>query len=487
MRIPWPFRRKEGAVEIAGKREQLRMREYDYRLGHEPPIDFNTLYDIYTRDVDVYSAVNALAYMAVGVGVYVESDDEKAKQIIDEFNEQIHLDEILFTIVSEMIWGGNSFWYKVRNGRQIIALQHLPLTRIKKLKATEDGKPKTLVMMSGGQYINVPFDDLLHFYLMKVDKELFGSPLIRPIAEQRYDSDGNALTPLYLVKWMLEDYMFKVIRKYPPRYHYKFDVDQEKLTEFKNAIANLKPGEDLVTNVDFEVKSLSSDPRSRFTDFFKHLDNKVVIGLMTVTHRLFTTPGFTEASANVAMDLQQLIIKGIQRKIKRVLEGLYREVLDYHGIDARVRLNFGEPQVPELEYDHIHDFTELGVISYDEARKILADKGWPLEVGEEEAEEALRPRHKWADTPKQVILTLIDPADIDKSTIRYYPLDADLGVRMAVAWVKSDKRRLPVAIFFDKGKWDWNLDEARRWYRDAFPTVYWERFVKVGRKRGDKN
>ena len=134
-----------GAIEIAGKREQLRMREFDYRFGHEPPIDFNTLYDIYTRDVDVYSAVNALAYMAVGPGVYIESDDEKAKEIIDEFNEQIHLDEILFTIVSEMIWGGNSFWYKVRNGRQITELQHLPLTRIKKMKASEDGKPKTLI------------------------------------------------------------------------------------------------------------------------------------------------------------------------------------------------------------------------------------------------------------------------------------------------------------------------------------------------------
>ena len=97
MRIPWPFRKREGTVEIAAKREQLRIREFDYKLGHEPPVDFSILYDIYTHDVDVYSVVNALAYMAVGPGVYVESDDEKAKEIIDEFNEQIHLDEILIS------------------------------------------------------------------------------------------------------------------------------------------------------------------------------------------------------------------------------------------------------------------------------------------------------------------------------------------------------------------------------------------------------
>ena len=484
MRIPWPFRRRRGVIEIAAKREQVRMREYDYRLGHEPPVDFDTLYDIYTRDVDVYSAVNALAYMAVGVGVYVESDDEQAKQIIDEFNEKIGLDEILFTIVSEMIWAGNSFWYKVRNGKQITRLQHLPLTRIKKLKATEDGTPQVLIMQSGGKQIEVSFDDLLHFYLVKIDKELFGSPLIRPIAEQRYDSDGNAITELYKMKWMLEDYLFKVIRKYPPRFHYKFDVNDDQLDNYINTIQNLKPGEDLVTNIDFKVESLSSDPRSRFTDYIKHLDNKLVIGLMTVTHRLFTTPGFTEASANVAMDLQQLIIKGIQRKVKRVFEGLYREVLDYHGVDAEVRLNFGEPQVPELEYDHIHDFAELGVITYDEARKMLADKGWPLEAEEEEAEEALRPRKKWMDTINMVILQLVDPTDFDKSTIRYYPLDADMGVRMATAWVKSDKRRLPVAIFFDKSKWDWTEDEARRWYREAFPQAYWEYVAGEAKKRG---
>ncbi|MEM4497304.1 MAG: hypothetical protein QW692_00575 [Nitrososphaerota archaeon] len=471
-----PFGRRKGVIFGAGKAvEQLEMREFDYKLGHVPPIDFKTMYQIYTKDIDVFSAANALAFMAAGAGVYVEADDERAREIINEFNQAVNLDETIFVIASEMVWGGNSFWYKVRDGKKIIGLQHIPLTRVRKIRAREDGSPEMLIMLSGGAEIEVPYSDLLHFYLIKVDKELFGSPLIRPIAEPRADQDGNAIPELYIMKWSLEDYIYRVIRKYPPRFHYKFDVSDEVLEKYANVIKNLRPGEDLVTNVDFKIESLSADPRSRFTEYIQHLDNKVVIGLMTVTHRLFTTPGFTEASANVAMDLQQLIIKGIQRIIKRKFEELYREILEYHGVDARVRLNFGEPQVPELEYDHILKFAELGVISFKEARRILMDKGWPLESKGEEALEALRPRYKWMDTLDEVICQLVDPSDIDYSTIRYWPIDSEKGIEIAVAWVRSSRARLPVAIFFSKRRYDWNVDKAKMWYEEAFPRVFWEK------------
>jgi len=482
MRLNLFSRRDRGLIlALGGKR--VAFNEFDYSLGHRPP-DFQKLYEVYTRDVDVYSAVNALAYMTVGVGIYVESSDPQAKQVIDKFNKSINLDEKLFTTACELIYAGNSFWYKVYDGKRLVDLQHIPPTRVKMMKVAEDGTPQKLVLLTGGRIIELNYDQLIHFYLFRVDKELFGSPLIRPIIEERTDSSGNVIQPLYRIKWEIEDFMYKVIRKYPPRFHYKFDVSDEKLQELADTIANLRPGEDLVTNMDFKVESLSSDPASRFSDYIKHLDNKLIIGLMTITHRLFTAPGFTEASANVAMDLQQLIIKGIQRKIKREVEKVYDEVLRQSGIEAEVRLNFGEPTIPELEYDHIARFLELGAITYGEARKMLADKGWPIQP-EERAGEALRPRQMWVDTPDYVYLMLVDPEDVDYSTIRYYSIDSEAGIRMAVAWIRSEQRRLPAFISFNKSARDWTVEKAKEWYRAAFPQAMLMALEKVVEGEGN--
>ena len=97
----------------------------------------------------------------------------------------------------------------------------------------------------------------------------------------------------------------------------------------------------------------------------------------------FTTPGFTEASANAAIEIGDRLIMPIQRFIKRDLEMLWRRVItsanaSLDPVKAAVRLNWGAPETPELEIADVLKAFELRAIRRDEARKNLIKAGFEL-------------------------------------------------------------------------------------------------------------
>src|SRR3989304_7049888 len=57
-----------------------------------------------------------------------------------------------------------------------------------------------------------------------------------------------------------------------------------------------------------------------FVYYIDDILSQVFLGYETPLPRLFSIPGFTEASARAALDLQDMLIKPIQRYIKRQVE-----------------------------------------------------------------------------------------------------------------------------------------------------------------------
>ena len=106
--------------------------------------------------------------------------------------------------------------------------------------------------------------------------------------------------------------------------------------------------------------------------------------------RLFSTPGFTEASARAALDLQEMLIKPIQRYVKRQVErDIFSPVLRQAGFEpaeAQVRLNLGSPELPKIETADMLRAAELGLIRPEEFRKNAVKFGWELWEKEPEAE-----------------------------------------------------------------------------------------------------
>jgi hypothetical protein len=123
----------------------------------------------------------------------------------------------------------------------------------------------------------------------------------------------------------------------------------------------------------------------RGLDFYvETLEDEFLLGLETPLAKLVTKTGFTEASADAALEIGERRVLALQRFLKRCVERyLFDPVVAAAGLDsaqAQVRLNWGMPE--SLDYEKLSQIlgqvTELlkvnpAVIGTHEIRKILRD------------------------------------------------------------------------------------------------------------------
>jgi hypothetical protein len=187
------------------------------------------------------------------------------------------------------------------------------------------------------------------------------------------------------MKGKIERILPKIFEKYagPDVLVYLDKAEPDTIHRFEGAIKE-KPekGAWLFYNRPFEVKAVQLEPRARFEYYVDHIINQFDLGCETPLPRLFSTPGFTEASAKAALELQEMLVKPIQRYIKRQVErDIFDVVLAQAGFDpdkARVRLNWGSPKTPEIVMADMLKAAELGLIRPEEFRKNVTKYGWEL-------------------------------------------------------------------------------------------------------------
>jgi len=280
--------------------------------------------------------------------------------------------------------------------------------------------------------------------------------------------------------------MWKVLMKYPPRHIYQFPrIGGEAQREYAEKIKRMLPGEDIITNQEIRVQEVRMDPRARFDAYVEYLDNKITIGLMNSILRLFTKPGFTEASAREANRIQANIVSAIQRAVKRVVERqIYEPLLRSFGMDpaeADVGFNWGIPEKPRITLEDVQRFyaTPAHVepaLTREEVRRILRGFGFP--VAEERAGES-EDGFRLVETEGAIVAQLGDARSLEFGSIRDLVLDPDRGIRLSVA--EADDGPKLLAISFDKRRWR-GLDSktAERWLRENLDSI--EAFL--GRRAG---
>jgi len=136
------------------------------------------------------------------------------------------------------------------------------------------------------------------------------------------------------------------------------------------------------------------DPRARYEAYIDHILNQVYLGGQTPIPKLLTTPGFTEASANAAIEVAERHVMSLQRFMKRIVEKeIFAPIISQAGLDhkqADCRLNWGMPEKPDVEalLPMLANIAKdrPDIISANEFRKILVDMGLALEKAEETKE-----------------------------------------------------------------------------------------------------
>ena len=360
---------------------------------------------LYERDPTCKASVDLLAAATVGMGFYTTVNEEyeradEAKQVVDKFNEDVNLDGLLNDMARVLIACGNDFWLKI-TPEPLKELHRLPIDAIEKIERSyiqEDLKVPYRVQgyklkHSYGSESLKP-EAIIHWRINCVGQSAFGIGILQVLLHTlTVNSDKR---PSYA--WMkseLEKVMPKIFKKYagPDVLAHLPNASEETIRKFEKAIKE-RPEEGswlfYTGKQEANVFPVTIDPRSRFEYYIDHIINQFYLGCETPLPRLFSTPGFTEASANAALDLQDMLIKPIQRYIKRQVErDIFDVVLAQAGFDpakAQVRLNWGSPEVPEVVMADMLKAAELGLIRPEEFRKNASKFGW--ELWEEEQTES---------------------------------------------------------------------------------------------------
>jgi hypothetical protein len=366
-------------------------------LVYETPcIPLCEVVKLYERDPTCKASVDLLAASAVGSGFYTTVNDgyekaAQAKEAVDSFNESVNMDALLCDMARMLIACGNDFWLKL-TPQNIKALHRLPVDAVerieqsyleeKTLKIPYKTEGYKLRYSYGGE--NLDAQAVVHWRINCLDYSGYGTGVLQVLLHSlAFQSDKR---PAYAaMKARIERIMPRIFEKYagPDVLALLERADDDTIEKFQQAIKNRgEEGAWLFYNGKGDIRPVTIDPRARFEYYIDHIINQFYLGCETPLPRLFSTPGFTEASANAALELQNMLIQPVQRYIKRQVEHeLFNPVLTQAGLDplkAQVRLNWSPYKTKEANPADLLKAAEQGLIRQEEFRKNAVKFGWQL-------------------------------------------------------------------------------------------------------------
>ena len=332
----------------------------------------------------------------MGNGFYTTVNDAyekaaQAKTVVDGFNETVNLDALLCDMARMLIACGNDFWLKLtpQNTQNLLRLPVDAVERIqqsyledKTLKIPYQIEGYKLRPTYGGE--TLASNALVHWRINCLDYSGYGTGVLQVLLHSlTFQSDKR---PAYAsMKAKIERIMPRIFEKYagPDVLALLERADDDTIQKFQQAIKNRgEEGAWLFYNGKGSIQPVSIDPRARFEYYVDHIINQFYLGCETPLPRLFSTPGFTEASANAALELQNMLIQPIQRYIKRHVEReLFDTVLSQAGVDpaqAQARLHWSPYKTQEPSIVDLLKAAEQGLIRQEEFRKNASKFGWQL-------------------------------------------------------------------------------------------------------------
>jgi hypothetical protein len=365
--------------------------------GETRTVTFNDIITAYTRDPSCKAFVDFLADQAVGAGFYTTVNEEYAraeetKQTIDSFNETVNLDELLQIAAREIVASGNSFWLKTEP-EHLQNLKILPLTGFDNPTAV---KRNQYGMVTGYNYaygdVKTAFkpEKIIHFRWNPVNFSAYGTGVLQVLLTE-LSFNGETRISFLEMKARIEKIMPEIFEKYagPDELWIFAGASDEKLAEYQKLIKGKpKAGARFVYNKpEADIKTVTVDPKARYEAYIDHILNQVYLGGQTPLPKLFTTPGFTEASARAALEIAERKVMALQRFIKRTCEReIFTPLIQQAGLnpaEANCRLNWGTEK-PEVKLADLIRLAEVSATSEtpyvrpEEVRKNLVKAGFEL-------------------------------------------------------------------------------------------------------------
>lgn len=368
-------------------------------MGVSPKVSFKTMSMVYQADLAARASIDFLADQVAGQGFYTTMNEEylekssgkTAKTVVDGFCERVGLDERLQEASRYLVGWGNVFWW-VGNKRRIDFLRTVPLEVVR-----EDG-----VKLRGGEVSSLQLDwdrdlkeiagdELIHLPYNVMSASPLGLGILHSLCAPLAIGNCEVREPFYQIKGKIHSGMADTIYTFgaPNELWSLPGLTRKDLPLAKAEIGKIsRRGSRFIhnppANSEAKVTTIVAERMRGMDLYVETLEDEFSLGLQTPLGKLVTKRGFTEASANAALEIAERRVNALQRFLKRGVERfLFDPVVAAAGLDpaqAQVRLNWGMPEA--LDYEKLSEIlgqvTELlkvnpSIIGTQELRKILRE------------------------------------------------------------------------------------------------------------------
>jgi len=375
----------------------------------------------YLAEGRIKTALDELVGTTVGAGFHTTCAKgyEKAKEVVDDFCEEIDLDNLNLMLNKDLWATGTTVMQKVYEDGRFVDVKRIPITSVNRVRA--DIKTGRILEIEQRIENESPYKisekelDTLNCWIWNpIDTGVVGRGVMEPFVRDGYgyewkDSSGQwrtAFRPsLAKINEEIEDMMRVAVVRFAPKLLLALaGFDEAEATGIKNEMKDLQWIDDLVVWFsDKEDKELTpnlihTDPRSRMHPHIQHFIDKELIGMETPSVKLISETGFTEASSRTAEKVELRNVMPMKRFQKRRVErNLFWPVmvqeLNYGPVQlkaANVRLYWNKETMPDLTFSDLHTARAQRGLSLTEYRKNLSKYGIELtEEGLQELESEL--------------------------------------------------------------------------------------------------
>lgn len=362
--------------------------------GSKPEIKpkiIDTYYDYFENNGSVQRSITDLAEMGLGQGHYTTVDeDEKAKELCDEFAQKKNFDELLPNIAKNMLIAGflpvetkmnkmpSKSALKIIHPKTVANIILDPITaQIKMIHQKGKGAPTRPIIINEA--------DLAWFTYNKIGNDPRGTSLIKGI----------------LTKLGYQENAINNMDKILARYASPLGIWKSKraIDAIETAVQNTEAGEDIFLSyltdqeLDKLVEYIQIDPRARFWEYQEYLDRKIYENLGAPSLGYWRQA--TEASANKLDDIVLRTMHALQRNVKRVVEAKwFGPLCQLNGCSEVPKLEWGMEKTGVEDLDLSAFLTkglEVGYITLTQYLKLLQQMGLRIEIESEEPSGASKP------------------------------------------------------------------------------------------------
>jgi DNA-binding transcriptional MerR regulator len=326
----------------------------------ETPIQvtFQQLINYHDKTPQLQIAVSSYKELVTGTELVVSSENEQAKEVIDEWIRQTDFYNKFENLVATILITGNGILEKL-DAADTTNVEEVDMTTIIAKKRTDEGD-KTLYYEHRnirGDTIRLgegKMDRFIEFNLTNYSKQPWGKSLFYSLAVPRAVGRDRVTAPLVEILWSMEDAMGAMLlnNAYPITTITYAGANDQFLKKETEKWRTYKPGDKRVQKIKPEIEFFETQASSKYTDYVTHIEKAIELGTQ-FPHDIMTGDFTSRASSETTENIVMKKVRGFQRYLcDKLKTELFDPILEQHNInpqEAELDIAFTTQNVVELK------------------------------------------------------------------------------------------------------------------------------------------